>query len=165
VTGGETRHADIPNDLAQLDALATVQLRSKSRQMSVDRHHARAVLQFDDVAKTARAPHETHAAFAGGANRGAHRSGVIDAAMRANGVEYRVAARGVESRTDARKLDRSANESLAQAPALGSEVFAVAIFIDVTDGADFAPTVHALGGQDVSAAKAHIILKYFRRRP
>ena len=57
--GGEAGHADVTDDLAELDALAAAQLRSESRQVAVDRDHARAVLELDDVAEAALLPDET----------------------------------------------------------------------------------------------------------
>ena len=152
-TGREPGLADIANDLAQLDPLAAAHLRREARQVAVDGDHARAVFELDDIAVAALAPDEADPAFAGGAHRRADRRGVVDATVCANGVEHRVAARRIEARADARELHGCADERLAQAPAVGREVFAVALLVDVAHGAVFTAFVDELRGQDVSGTQ------------
>ena len=57
--GGEAGHADVADDLPEIDVLAAAQLRRESRQVAVDGDDAGAVLEFDDVAEAALAARRT----------------------------------------------------------------------------------------------------------
>ena len=75
---------------AEIDMLTAMQLGREARQVTIDRHDSRAVLELDDIAVSALFACETHSAFAGGAHRRAHWRGIVDALVRANPVEDRV---------------------------------------------------------------------------
>src|SRR5690606_38474420 len=114
-----------------------------------------------DVAVAAVLAAEGDLAVPGGPYRRAGGRGVVDAAMRADRVQHRMPAFQVEVRADPCEIDRGAEEGLADAASVRSEVVAASGFVRIASRPVYGAAVHEFSGDDLAVAELHAVAIVF----
>src|ERR1039457_2724279 len=141
--------ADAPDHVALVHSRAFAQAAGKTAEVRVVSAEAALVLEHDHVAVAALPAGELDRAVCGRFDVRAGGRCVIDAFVRAPLLQDRMKAHR-EAGTDARKLERRAQEGLAQILAVGSVIAALAFGVLEPDRAVALALVDELGSEQAS---------------